>query len=504
MRASIVGGVVIAALVAIALVLPGLRRELIEDVTWWDAEPTDPATLPPATGPGLVPAAHTRVVLIDGLGENVAALLPAWQSVCHRGLAMTVDVGFPTISLPVEVALWSGLTQQQTGIVTRSGGKPGAYGRPLVPPLGASAIPAQVPGSIAIAEDHGWIVRSLGFSHVEPAADPNNPTKDLEPKAWDARWQDVAAQAVASDAKLVFVHVLRVDNTGHKAGVGEAYVRAAMSADALLARLVAADPGARWFVLSDHGHVASGGHGGAELAVRHVAGCIAGPGVVAGRAELVHVVDVSRALADSTGARLDRGSMGRPITAAVAVPLAPDQAVPPLTLSRGAAAIFLVLVGLGLSVWSVRRWWFAPWWFAIACASLYAIRGEPTLSMRMVYSATGREMYLTWLPALALAAVTTWLGARRVSPLRIVTAQLAIPFAVTAAAMAACGAWPVVFGAELAPVVPRYTAWMIALLLMASHGAAVVALAALARLVLRAFGRPSPPEPPRSEPAADA
>src|SRR5262249_46305807 len=149
-----------------------------------------------------------RVVLVDGLAAANTTDMPAWRELCDRGLTLEVDVGFPTVSLPVEVALWSGLTQQQTGIVMRSD-------HPLVPPL-ADGIPAKVPGSGAIAEDHGWMVRSLGFSSVQPAADPSDPIKDAEP--WRDVWLASAEAAIASNARLVFVHVLRVDTMGHRTG----------------------------------------------------------------------------------------------------------------------------------------------------------------------------------------------------------------------------------------------------------------------------------------------
>src|SRR5215470_711623 len=147
----------IALLVGLAIALPIVRRTLIRAVVTWDAAPGEPAPLPTGDGPGLAPAARVRVALIDGLGAATAETLPEWSALCKRGLALRVDVGFPTISLPVEVALWTGLTQQQTGIVFRSD-------RPLVPPLDRRGIPAQVAGSIAIAENHGYIVRSLGFA----------------------------------------------------------------------------------------------------------------------------------------------------------------------------------------------------------------------------------------------------------------------------------------------------------------------------------------------------
>ena len=99
-----------AALIAVGFALPHLRRALIADIVTYDAEPSEPAQLPAGDGPGLTPSARTRVLLIDGLAADVAATLPAWTKTCARGIAVTVDVGFPTVSLPVEVALWTGLT----------------------------------------------------------------------------------------------------------------------------------------------------------------------------------------------------------------------------------------------------------------------------------------------------------------------------------------------------------------------------------------------------------
>jgi hypothetical protein len=471
--------VVAALLLAAAWVLPGVRRHYIADATTWDATPSPPAKLPGGSGPGLPPAPRVRVVLIDGLAAKTARTLPTWTALCKRGVTLTVDVGFPTISLPVEAALWSGLTQQQTGIVFRSD-------RPLDPPL--RGIPSQVPGSRAIAENHGYIVRSLGFAQVESD---------------DPEWQAHALEAVASDARLVFVHVLRVDTAGHKHGRDSAeYRKVAGEADAIVATLVDAAPDARWFLLSDHGHLAGGGHGGEELDVRQVEHCIFGPGIAPARGELVHVVDVARALADSVGVTLDKASLGRPLSVALAAPLGPDQAIPATALGPGVAAIFLIVVGGVVAAWGVRRWWLAPWWFIAACVSLVVIRGMPTLSTPMVYAPTGRAMWLCWLPALALCAVTAWLGLARQPVLRVLASQLALPVGVVVAALTVTRGWPVLVAAHVAPVVPRFTAWASPLILIAAHGLGVVGLVVLGTSVRSAFDRRRPPEPPRSEPAA--
>jgi hypothetical protein len=214
------------------------------------------------------------------------------------------------------------------------------------------------------------------------------------------------------------------------------------------------------------------------------------------------MVDIARSLADSLEVRLAPEARGRPFAAALSAPLEPDQAVPPLPLQRGALAIVIVVVGLALAYLAARKWWLAPWWFAFAWVTLVVVHGEPSLSKSIVWAPSGRAMYETWLPALALLAVVTWIGLGRISTIRVVAATLALPYAAVAAAITASGAWPLVFGREIAPVVPHVTAWLSPLVLIAAHGSAVVALVVLATCVRSVFGRRSRPETPRSEPAS--
>jgi hypothetical protein len=482
-------------LVVVGLLLPVVRHRVIHAVTTFDAEKSDGVTLPGGEGAGLAAVGRVRVVLIDGLSMETAKALPAWSAMCDRGLRLTIDVGFPTISLPVESALWTGLTQQQSGIVFRSD-------RPIEPPL--AGIPAHVPGSIAIAESHGYIVRSLGFAHAEPPAAEHDAAKDLSDPTWKGRFERVAMAAIDQPARLVFVHVLRVDVAGHAKGRdSELYRDTAREADALLLQMTRAVPDARWFLLSDHGHLPGGGHGGEERAVRQVEGCIVGPGIAPARGGPVHVVDIARAIADSAGVALDPASPARPLSVALATPLGDDAALPRLSLGRRLLAIVLIALGLAATAWGMtRRAWLAPAWFALAVIALVAVRGEPTLSMSMVYRPEGRAMYVTWLAALPITAVATWFGLGVTTLPRVIAAQLALPAAVLLALVTACGAWPMFVGAEVAPVVPRFTAWLSPALLVTAHGSLAVALAVLGRTARSAFGRRAPAETPRTGPAA--
>jgi len=506
MRTRIAALVAAAALLAFAYVMPGVRRQFMRKVITWDAEPSEPIALQPGMGLGMTPAPRVRAILIDGLAETTAATLPNWSAQCERGIALTVDVGFPTVSLPVQVALWTGLMQQQTGIVFRSD-------RPLVPPLQHS-IAARVPGSRAVAESHGYIVRSIGFADTKPVAvDPAHAAKDADPDAWREAWLPAAREAVASDARLAFVHVLRVDTWGHKKGRdSEEYRTAASEADAILGELVALAPDARWFLLSDHGHLPSGGHGGEERFVRQVQHCILGPDLAPAHGGPVHLVDISRAIADSVGVTLVRESRGRPLSAAMRAPLEGDKAVPPLALPIGALAMLILALGLTGSSFGVRRWWLAPWWFVLACVALVIWRGQPTMSTPMAYARESlfdifdfdrRLMFRSWLAVLPIAAIATWYGLSRTTLWRVLVAQLALPLAVLAACITACAGWGALFGGEIAPVVPRYTAYASALMLITAHGAGVVGLAVLARTAHSAFGRRQPKETSNTAPSSD-
>nr|HEX4319197.1 alkaline phosphatase family protein [Kofleriaceae bacterium] len=420
--------------------------------------------------------ALTRVVLIDGLRGDLARELPAWSALCARGTSLEVDVGFPTVSLPVEVALWTGLTQQQTGI-TSNGGEHALA--PTLAARGIASVPSQVFGSLAVAENHAWIAGSLGFSVVEDGGD--------------------TLKAVRSEAGLVFVHVLRVDAAGHRSGAAsDAYRAAARDADAELGRLVAAVPNARWFALSDHGHLQAGGHGGDERALRRVSACIAGPGTDAtprsGPGAVVRAIDVARAIADSTGVRVDSRSRALPLDVAVAT----DHGEPPLpspSLAATLVALALLAAGVAVTVAACRaRLTAYPWWWPLAGALVWIVRGEPTQSMAITFQGSGWLLASAYGAALPVAAGCAFVAARRVGPVRGAIGQLALPLAATGAAITLAAGWPTVFGGDVSPDMPRYGALAPCLMLAVAHAAVATALgvisaAVAAKLTVRAVAR---------------
>lgn len=439
------------------------------------------AALPAPPGhqaPGLDRAARVRIVILDGLGRDTAATLPALSALCGRGLELIVDSGFPTVSLPVQHVLFTGLTQQQSGVAYRIEG--------LVPPL-ADSIPAQIPRSTAVVESHLEIARSFGFAHVAPS----------QPPPRDGPWRQTgfaaaAVQAARSDAPLVLVHVLRIDEAGHRHGAGSPeYRAAAQSADALLGQLFEADSGkdTLWFVLSDHGHLPRGGHADAEPSVRLTRGCMVAAGAPAPRLSAlagrpparVHLVDVARALAEATGTRLRPGALGRPLPAALAAP-ADGATLPHPSAGRWLLAGLVLLAGAGLGA----RAGGPPLWLPLSYLAVALWHGVPTLSCRIVYPPLGLDTVKAALPgaALLLVLIAQRTRAFRSGVPRCVLGQLALPLSAALAALILCGGAQRLLGlTREPPLVPYVSGHAGVLLSLLSLGALAGALAALAGAV---------------------
>ena len=117
--------------------------------------------------------------------------------------------------------------------------------------------------------------------------------------AWDAADEATtacAAAILAADAPRVsFVYLGAVDFAGHATGSGAAYRTALRAADQRIGRLVASvrsrpsGPEENWtiVVVTDHGHLDEGGHGGREPEVATAWAAAAGPGIRPGAAPLI-------------------------------------------------------------------------------------------------------------------------------------------------------------------------------------------------------------------------
>lgn len=464
-----------AVLAALALGANPARKAFVRAVVGRDGQVPMDMFLGTSSGAGLAAAARVRVVVLDGLDAATASGLPALSAVCAAGQELRVDVGFPTVSLPVQAALWTGRTQQQSGLQYRAT----QLERPP-----HSSIPEQVAGSVALAESHPEIVRSFGFAATRP--DP--PRDGEDPEAWRAEFPAQAIAAVAASTRLVHVHVLRIDEAGHASGgASPAYAEAARGADALLAELRAAAPAdALWLVLADHGHRPAGGHGGEEPEIRIVRACVAGPGIASSPTiASIHLVDLARALADALGVELPSDARGRAWTDALAEP-APGATLPRPGPLRVVIAVLLAGLGFALGVRSdrsARAWRRVPWALVAALLGVGLAYGWPTLSDQPVFAPRGQHLWLACVPA-AVLAFALGLGGQRPR------VQLVPALGLLAAALVLCRA-PEVWllpalgvGEAGPPLMPRWTATVSVLFVVLRSVAEGAALAWLVRPLL--------------------
>jgi hypothetical protein len=106
----------------------------------------------------------------------------------------------------------------------------------------------------------------------------------------EAATVDAERELVAADYDVAFVYLGDVDETGHEVGVGAEYTAAVERADARVGRLLAAlrarpsydDEAWTVILVTDHGHVDEGGHGGDSDVERTAWIAACGPGIVAG------------------------------------------------------------------------------------------------------------------------------------------------------------------------------------------------------------------------------
>jgi len=481
----------VIALIVGALVAVGayqLRRHLITGFFVRTSPALEHApALPSRPAADLEPSKRVRVVVIDGLGRRAADALPALSRWCDRGLDLVVDVGFPTVSLPVETVLWTGLTQEQAGI---------RYVLGRLDPIPEAALPARVPNSFAISDRHPYLVHSFGFAESEPAGDKLTPEQAA---AWQGRFEAIATDAMASPRPLVFVHLGRVDVAGHRhGGASPEYATAADQADALADRLLAAaGPDARLFVLSDHGHLPGGGHAGIEDSIRLVRGCIVGPGIARGHGR-AHLVDLAHSLFASLAVPPPPGAAGRPILEVASGRIALGSTLPtPPPWWRFLLAAALLAVGTLVTGRLARRWWSWPTWFVLAYLAVIAMRGWPSLSMPVIYPPQGRDLYVAGVPGLCVLAMVMARGWRSQPLWQLLVIQLALPGAAAAALFVlAGGIESLVHGTPA--LVPHYTAQLSVVLVLTYAGALVAVLAGLVRGALSWFDRDSDAGPRRT------
>src|SRR6266568_664347 len=280
----------------------------------WRSAPTVMVTLPPWTV--TVPIASNSEVTACHSMLWLTGCSKIWRSVFRWRLSRCGDSGEDDIVFP------SGLTLPGHVLVVGVDGVRfdflGPDSAPSVWALGQAGFLAQVPvdeatptwaGLPTLLAVSGWPPLALAADGGPLFAEASTREFTAVPRtglawdaareasqedglaAWDAADEAISARAAAILAgqapRVSFVYLGAVDFAGHATGSGATYRAALLAADQRVGRLVAAvrsrpsGPEEDWtiVVVTDHGHLDEGGHGGREPEVATAWAAAAGPGI---------------------------------------------------------------------------------------------------------------------------------------------------------------------------------------------------------------------------------
>jgi predicted AlkP superfamily pyrophosphatase or phosphodiesterase len=237
------------------------------------------------------------VVGIDGVRLDLLDRLdtPALDQVAAAGFLAPVEVdeATPTMSGPCWATIVTGVTVAKHGVF---GNHFGGNRLDVFPDFTTRLARTHRRRTFAVG---GWDPLFLAREGGPLFAAPGRlsyigPLEDT-PEAWEVCDERTTAEAVTvltgdDDPQASFVYLGAVDETAHFLGCGEEYRRSIETADARLGRLLDAVrsrpgyPDEEWtvIVVTDHGHVDQGGHGGRSTLERTAWVAACGPGLAPG------------------------------------------------------------------------------------------------------------------------------------------------------------------------------------------------------------------------------
>ena len=272
------------------------------------------------------------MITIDGLGIDESHL-PFLDELRARGVAAAAEVPYPTVSRPNYVTLLTGVPPADSGVRANRVRIPVAVDsvmdrvqaahRRVATAGDFGMMPSLFARHTRSLSDIGWIEEGTRITPPSPITWPVDEARRAPSLAGLA---PIIAELAARDFAFVPVLVLDVDRAGHAEGVGETYRATAVAVDRMLRAAVANIDLSRTtlIITADHGHVASGGHGGLEREVAHVPLILVGEGVIPGaQIRGARSIDVAPTVAALLGVPSPGHAEGRALVEALA--LSPEQ-----------------------------------------------------------------------------------------------------------------------------------------------------------------------------------
>jgi hypothetical protein len=234
--------------------------------------------LPETRGRASGDLARTRrvvLVIVDGLRDDVSRQMPGLQQLRKNGYDAVLKTGQPSLSFPNWTTLLSGAPQRISGVNTNWFEE-----RVPVETLVDTALAAKKTVVVSVPKDFELLygVQRTGNAFLKDWTKDSYMSAEIVDNA-------IRLSSEASPT-LVIVHLPDIDEAGHAfGGSSKEYLDVSRKVDMDISRLVGAlqEDGTAFVVVSDHGHIATGGHGGWEPEVIDVPAVFAGTGIRFGK-----------------------------------------------------------------------------------------------------------------------------------------------------------------------------------------------------------------------------
>jgi hypothetical protein len=272
------------------------------------------AQTPPAPGEALGAPMTRKVVIVvmDALrldtSEN-AAVMPFLNELRAQGASAVMTSRPPSFSAPawgtILTGAWPDLNDTQVF------NPPDEYSARAFTQDNIFAA-AHRSGLKTAVSGYSWFEQMLANSSVDQVFSTTG-----EDNTADREVVDAALPWLSGDYQLVLVHIDQIDYAGHHEGGPRSpnWNAAATRSDNLLREIVSKLDMSQdtVIVLSDHGQINIGGHGGTEAVATTEPFIIAGKGVLAGATSEIQMVDVAPTMAVLLGTNIPASNQGRPL-----------------------------------------------------------------------------------------------------------------------------------------------------------------------------------------------
>lgn len=286
------------------------------------------ANTPPTPGQALGTPVTRRVVivLIDALRYDTSyksAVMPFLNGLRTQGASATMHSQPPSFSAPgyttILTGAWPDINDSQLfnpddAFSARTFTQDDIFAA------------AQHAGLKSAVSGYSWFEGMLANSGVDAGFYTPGEDKDADNEVMAA-----ALPWLTEDYQLVLIHIDQVDYAGHHEGGprNPNWDAAATRADNILSEIAARLDLTRdtILVISDHGQIDRGGHGGPESVTLVEPFVLAGAGVVPGKYGDINMVDIAPTLAAMLGTNIPASSQGHVLTNMLALTSEQDAAI---------------------------------------------------------------------------------------------------------------------------------------------------------------------------------